>query len=266
MLLPPSEGKTSPADGPPVDLTRLSSPGLTPVRERVLDVLVDVSARPDAVRVLGVGASVADDVAHNTTLREAPTAPAAQVYTGVLYAAADLGGLDDDGAERGARSVRIMSALWGLLSPADAIPAYRLPIGAPLPGLERLPTLWREPLAGVLDPLAAEHLVVDCRSGDYTIAWRGAPRGTAGPGHVTVRVLSETDGVRTVVSHWAKQTRGLLTGHLLRRTGPDPSTPEELRDAAAEMIGDRLLDVGLEPRSGGRHVLSLVVPGLAARR
>src|SRR5690606_40518475 len=90
VLLPPSEGKTSPADGPPVDLTRLSSPGLTPVRERVLDVLVDVSARPDAVRVLGVGASVADDVAHNTTLREAPTAPAAQVYTGVLYAAADL--------------------------------------------------------------------------------------------------------------------------------------------------------------------------------
>ncbi|NKY40664.1 peroxide stress protein YaaA, partial [Cellulomonas septica] len=90
VLLPPSEGKTSPARGPALDLDALSSPGLTPVREKVLDALAEVSARPDAAAVLGVGASLADEVARNTTLRAAPTAPARRVYTGVLYGAAGL--------------------------------------------------------------------------------------------------------------------------------------------------------------------------------
>ena len=66
VLLPPSEGKTPPpADGAPLDLTRLVAPGLRPTRERVLDALVEASARPDARELLEVGATVADEVARN---------------------------------------------------------------------------------------------------------------------------------------------------------------------------------------------------------
>src|SRR6187431_1647470 len=89
VLLPPSEGKTPPrSSGPQLDLDSLSSPGLTPLREKVLDALAQVSASPDAMSVLGVGPSLADEVARNVNLRTAPTAPAKKVYTGVLYAAA----------------------------------------------------------------------------------------------------------------------------------------------------------------------------------
>ena len=79
-----------------------------------------------------------------------------------------------------------------------------------------------------------------------------------------VRVLREAEGRRTVVSHWAKHTRGLLTRHLVRREGAEPADPAELLAAAGEMVGRDVLDVELTAGPRGRHVLSLVVAGLTA--
>src|SRR5690606_22977316 len=110
--------------------------------------------------------------------------------TGTLYGAADLATLPDDAAVRSASTVRVVSALWGALAPHDAIPAYRLSMGTDLPGIGPLAASWRVPLAKALDPLAAEHLVVDCRSAAYAAAWV-AP--TRGPGCLPVVVLRETD-------------------------------------------------------------------------
>jgi len=78
VLLPPSEGKTSGADGAlPVDLAALSAPRLTEARRAVLAALREVSARPDALEVLGVSPGLADEVARNETL--APDAPATDI-------------------------------------------------------------------------------------------------------------------------------------------------------------------------------------------
>ena len=90
VLLPPSEGKTPAPDGaPPVDLDALTSPALTAHRVTVLDALAAASARPDAHEVLGTTPGLAEEVRRNTVLRSAPAGPAADVYTGVLYGAAD---------------------------------------------------------------------------------------------------------------------------------------------------------------------------------
>ena len=108
MLLPPSEGKTPPrARGPQLDLDSLSSPGLLPVREKVLDALIEVSASSDAMRVLGVGASLDAEIARNLHLRSAPTREAKHVYSGVLYAAAGLDRLTPTGRARAAESVKL---------------------------------------------------------------------------------------------------------------------------------------------------------------
>lgn len=209
ILLPPSEGKTAPVRGAALDLTALSSPALTPTREAVLDALVAASARADAVDVLGVGAGIADEVARNVGLRAAPTAPARQVYTGVLYAAAGLDRLTPAARRRAAESVRVVSGLWGLVGPEDPIPAYRLSMGVDLPGVGPLAAAWREPLHAELDPRAASgELVVDCRSAAYLAAWK-PPRAAQGA-WVQVRVLREVAGRRSVVSHHAKHTRGVL--------------------------------------------------------
>ena len=85
ILLPPSEGKTAPSRGKPLDLSSLSHPVLTDVRRRVVDALGAVSARPDAAEVLGIGHTQLDLLARNRALDSAPTARADRVYTGVLY-------------------------------------------------------------------------------------------------------------------------------------------------------------------------------------
>lgn len=256
LLLPPSEGKTAPSAGQPVDLRELSEASLSRQRRAVLTALVRASGSSDALAVLKVGPSLVDDVRRNRHLRTAPAAPAGQVYTGVLYEAAGLATLPADAADRADRSVRTISALWGLVTPSDRIPAYRLSMGASLPGISPLARSWRDPLARVLDPVAAERLVVDCRSAPYAAAWRGSGKG---PGHVAVAVVRELDGHRSVVSHSAKHTRGLLTRHLVLRDRPEPRCPRELLDAAGEMVGGALRDATLHDAGHGRYVLELVV-------
>ena len=254
VLLPPSEGKTAPGDGAPVDLATMAHPDLTAQRTTVLDALAEVSAHPDAARVLGTGPSLAAEVDRNTRLRTEPAAASSSVYTGVLHAAAGLGALPDDAARvRASRSVRVVSGLWGLVGPDDRIPAYRLSMGVDLPGVGPLAPLWRPLLAAELDPRVGDRLVVDCRSAAYAGAWRPP----ASAAWVTVRVLRELDGRRTVVSHHAKHTRGVLARHLLVRDA-EPTSPEDLLDAARELVGGPLVDADLGGR-GRARVLTLTV-------
>ena len=250
LLLPPSEGKTpAPDDAAPVDLAALSGADtLTSQRQAVLAALAEASARPDAHALLGVGMSLAGEVQRNTRLHAEPAAPAAHVYTGVLYAAAGLASVPDTGA------VRVVSGLWGAVAPGDRIPAYRLSMGVDLPGVGKLAAAWRVPLEAALGARAPGDVVVDCRSATYLAAWKPLP-GTSE--WVTVRVVREVAGRRAVVSHNAKHTRGVLAGHLLRRAAA-PTSAAELLDAAGELVGTvigtevgtgldyRLLEVSLE--------------------
>jgi cytoplasmic iron level regulating protein YaaA (DUF328/UPF0246 family) len=259
LLLPPSEGKTPPQadDGARLDLGALTFPALARARRRVLTALARASRRRDAAEVLGVGASLAGEVARNTRLAEEPVAPAAHVYTGVLYAAAGLADLDGAARERATGSVLTISALWGAVSPADPIPAYRLSMGTDLPGVGPLAPFWREPLGRVLDARAGQDVVVDVRSAAY----RAAYRPPSGAEWVEVRVVREVAGRRTVVSHHAKHTRGVLTRHLLTRAGATPSDAAGLLAAAGELVGTEVRDAGLAPaaRTGAPATLTLVV-------
>ncbi len=274
LLLPPSEGKTpAPADAAPADLATLTAAdALTARRTEVLDALGAVSARPDAAQLLGVGASLGEEIARNTRLRTEPAAPAAQVYTGVLYAAAGLASLPGGAAARAARTVRVFSGLWGVVAPADRVPAYRLSMGVDLPGVGRLASAWRAPLGAALDARAAGDVVVDCRSAAYLAAWKPRTTGDGAADWVTVRVVREAAGRRSVVSHNAKHTRGVLTGHLLRRAG-EPTSAAELLKAAEELVGEvvgtevgsglsyRVLEATLHAATGrsGPQTLELVV-------
>uniref|UniRef100_UPI000EAF7720 peroxide stress protein YaaA n=1 Tax=Escherichia coli TaxID=562 RepID=UPI000EAF7720 len=122
-------------------------------------------------------------------------------YTGVLHDALGLGSLTGTARRRAERSVVVASALFGLLRPADRVPAYRLSGGTTVPGVGGLAALWRP----VLEPelAAARGLVVDLRSGAYAALAQV-------PGGVQVRVLREVDGRRTTVSHDNKWTKGRL--------------------------------------------------------
>lgn len=253
ILLPPSEGKSAPAKGSPVSLSTLSHPGLSDPRRRVGDTLVRMSAARGAMTTLGVGPSLAVEVLRNTTLWSNPAAPAATVYAGVLYDAAQASTWDARMLARSHDRIRIISALWGAVSPMDKIPAYRLSMSTTMPRLGALTNFWRRYLGDALDPLAAGSVVVDCRSSAYAAAWRPSESPW-----VMVKVLRDRDGTRSVVSHMAKYTRGLLTAHLLTLDSV-PSTPSDVADAAAALVGTHLVDLSLVAHPTGPHELTLVI-------
>ena len=145
ILLPPSEGKTSPRRGKPLDLASLSFPELEPHRAEVLDALVALCTTDEpaaAARVLGLGSTQTADVAANARLSAAPTARADAVYSGVLYEALGLGSLTGPARRRATSWLAVTSGLFGLLRPADRVPAYRLSGDVSLPGTGTVSTYW----------------------------------------------------------------------------------------------------------------------------
>lgn len=252
ILLPPSEGKTPATGGAPVDPDSLSFPALNAHRARVLEALGTVSAHHDALALLGVGASLTADVERNTRLHAEPAAPAHRVYSGVLYDALGYRSLTPRQRQKADESVVVISALWGAIRFADRVPAYRLSMGTALPDVGRLASFWKPQLTAALAAETADELIVDCRSSTYTAAWAPPPEQT-----VAVNVFTEVDGVRKVVSHFAKHTRGELARHLLARRGKAPQTPAQLQQAAAEKWSAEL--VGGTARKP--HTLNLILPG-----
>lgn len=205
VLLPPSETKRVGGDGPPLRLDDLGSPDLTPLRGRLVDELVALAAdTPASLAALGLSKTQHAEVERNAELRTAPTMPAIERYTGVLYDALDIASVSAAAASRARSRLAVGSALFGLLRAGDPIPAYRLSAGSKLPGSPTLAARWKPVLEPELARLADDHLVVDLRSGSY------APLGRL-PGAVQVDVLAERpDGTRSVISHFNKAHKGRL--------------------------------------------------------
>lgn len=196
ILLPPSEGKAPGGDGPGWAPATMADPTLDRHRRAVLR----------AARASGA------------TPRRAPTRPAMERYTGVLYQELSWTTLAAPARRRGEAQVRIVSGLWGLVAPADPIPPYRLKMSASLDGLGRLSTWWRPRLSPVVAGLTEGRVVWDLLPIEHAAAmdWSAATPAQ----RVTVRFL---DAEGRTVSHWNKLLKGSLVRWLLteRPAGPE---------------------------------------------
>lgn len=250
VLLAPSEGKTSPAAGaPPIDLAELAFPALTERRETVIDRLERLVRGPrrKALLALGLSEGQAAELEADAGLLGAPAAPAGEVYSGVLYQHLDLASLPAAARRRATERLYVASALWGFVSIADRIPAYRLSMGASLPRIPSLARWWRPALTSALP---ADAFVVDLRSSAYAAAWRPA-RGTV----VEVKAFSETGGTRRPVSHMAKAVRGEVARLLITERGA-PASPEEVA-ALVAAAGERV-ELVAPARTGAPWTLAVV--------
>ena len=180
VLLPPSETKRGGGDGPPLRLDALAHPELNPLRAELVDELVklagDADGRPG--RAGAVAAAGRGGGAQRRAVDVADRARAAPLHRGALRRA--RGRLAARGGRgRARRRLAVGSALFGLLTADDPVPAYRLSAGSALPGRGTLAAAWRPVLEPVLAAVAARELVVDLRSGSYAALARV-------PGAVTV--------------------------------------------------------------------------------
>jgi uncharacterized protein len=231
IILPPSETKLPPPEhGSPLDLDQLSFPSLTAMRERVMDALVATSQRPDALRRLFVGPSLAGDVARNEHVRDLPTRSAVDTYAGPLYEGLDAGSWPSDAKKRAAGHLIIVSALWGAVRPADRIPPYRLNVCARLVGMDRLEPAWRAVLPPILTDAATRRgPVLDLRSRAYQAV--GRPTGPDDQ-TATLRIRPSPGGPAHIGDVIAKRVRGEAASHLLSSEA-DPGDPLDIADILA---------------------------------
>ena len=144
--------------------------------------------------------------------------PAMSVYSGVLYQALDWPSLTPAAKRRGEAALAIISAQYGVVRTHQKIESYKAKINN-----KAMAPVVAAALDGVKTPL-----IVDCRSSTYKTVWKS-------PADITVeiRVSTVVDGVRTVITHMSKKTRGEITRWLLQSRSV-PKSPEDLYAIVSE--------------------------------
>ena len=203
ILLPPSETKHEGGDGPPLDLDSLVLPSLTEHRAAAIDALIELASDEEtARRVLKLSERQSGDIAHNRVLRSAPTMPAVDRYTGVLFDALDARSLSSASRRWLGEHVWIHSAPLGPVGALDQLPVYRLAAGVSVPGLPALRRHWAEATSAAFAE-AEPRFILDLRSEAY-VALGPVPRSTSS---AYVRVVTEQG---RALNHFNKKSKGLL--------------------------------------------------------
>ena len=242
ILLPPSETKLK-GGAPHSGRFTLSFPVQDPSR---LDILVplEILCRDDpaeAARTLKLGPKSLDELTNNR-FTEAPVMPAIDRYTGVLYSATGVADWTLSQRSWAATHVFIHSALFGIISSADPIPAYRLSYDTRLLG-RPLKDFWFESLGNAITEMAAGDWVLDARSAGYRDL---APIPPGTPSYY-LDVVSAKGG--KALNHFNKVHKGELVAALVKGM-PTIESP----DAFSELAGASGLKV-----SGDDRTIRLIV-------
>jgi cytoplasmic iron level regulating protein YaaA (DUF328/UPF0246 family) len=155
----------------------------------------------------------------------APEKPAIFAFDGDTYTGFDAATLTDDALRHAQTHLRILSGLYGLLRPLDALKPYRLEMGSRLATRrgKDLYAFWGDRIATVLNDDAAEscatHLL-NCASQEYFGAVR---TGTLALPVVTPSFLEDKPGGPKMISFFAKQARGAMARFVVDNRLTDPA-------------------------------------------
>jgi cytoplasmic iron level regulating protein YaaA (DUF328/UPF0246 family) len=226
LILPPSETKRVGGEDRSLDLRGFALASLLEQREQTTDALVALAGDADtARRVLKLSERQLGDIADNAQLRTAPTMPAVDRYTGVLFDALDATSLDETARAWLGEHVWIHTAPWGPVGALDAIPRYRLAAGTSLPGIPPLRRFWAE---ATRESIAAANpgFILDLRSEAY-VALGPIPGAVAS---AYVKVVTSTGAA---LNHFNKKTKGELV-RTLAETRPRITTLADFTQWAAQ--------------------------------
>ncbi|NJM82949.1 MAG: peroxide stress protein YaaA [Tabrizicola sp.] len=151
--------------------------------------------------------------------------PAIHCFAGDTYLGLDAASMSPDGLRRASGHLRILSGLYGLLRPFDAIQPYRLEMGSRLatPGGADLYAFWGDRIARALRAAAmaaGTDVLVNCASVEYFAA---ADRKALKLRVVTPVFLEGREGDAKVVSFFAKKARGAMARYICENHLTDPA-------------------------------------------
>lgn len=233
ILLPPSAGKTTKETTNHLQLEKLwQAEHLTQTRRQLIDNVQNTALLADAAQIFKLGPKNAHEISQNLEIYDAPALAAWQLYDGVLYEAAKFaqifsyGACAQDGQGQADQSqglqrqleelTLVFSALFGPVRLTDLITPHRLSGSVKLPGQGSVASIWSKALKELLTQQLSGHVVVDLRSAEYGAMYRPTRGSDCLLLNIGVAKVNPATGKRSVVSHWAKHTRGLLAGALLR--------------------------------------------------
>ncbi|SFJ75262.1 peroxide stress protein YaaA [Jannaschia pohangensis] len=187
---------------------------------------------------------------------DAPEKPAIFAFAGDTYTGLDAATLSEDALRHAQGHLRILSGMFGLLRPFDALKPYRLEMGSKLATRrgKDLYAFWGDRLARALNQDAEEagtRLLVNCASQEY---FGAVDRKALALDIITPTFLEDKPGGPKIVSFFAKQARGAMarfvmenrltdaddlrgfsTGGYVWQAGPStPETPVFLRPEQAQ--------------------------------
>jgi len=225
LLLPPSETKQIGGTNLTIEQVHLSYGQLNEARDMVLEALLKVCKnKAEATKVLKLSSKQLGDRELNLAIKQAPTMPAYERYTGTLFKAIAVGSFTKHDVEIMRGNVLIQSALFGLISATDRIPWYRLSANTALPKAN-LKKIWQEHSGAAFNRLV-DTPIIDLRSKAYVDL---API----PEHLDsywVEVVAEdAKGQRRALNHFNKTAKGELVGAFVRAK----STPKTLTQLKA---------------------------------
>lgn len=144
---------------------------------------------------------------------------AALLFNGDVYKELDFGTLDERGLSAASNRLRLLSGLYGLLRPTDAVHAYRMEMGRKCPGhpAGTLYKLWGSKIAEAVAQDAAElgtDTILNLASEEYG---KGVERTALGDlTVVSPRFEEDKGGKRKVVGIAAKRARGAMARWVLQ--------------------------------------------------
>ena len=236
ILLPPSEGKTDATGKQKMDFKKLSFPELTKQRQELVNAVVAMANGPVAKSrtALAISAKQDFEIERDQKLLTAPTGPAWSIYTGVLYDAIEIDSLSAKAKTKFEAENFVVSALFGLISITDQIPAYRLSGDAVVPKIGSLTKFWSESVSALITD--QDEFVIDLRSGNYV---KLGPIGKDIADQVVVpRIMQKMPkGAPKVVSHSNKATKGRLV-RALAQSAKSVTSIEQLADITAKVALD----------------------------
>lgn len=141
------------------------------------------------------------------------------LFDGDVYRELDYGTLDEGEKIAAAKYLRILSGLYGLLSPTDAVRAYRMEMGRKIPGHDKgtLYKFWGTKIAEAIAQDAAQigtDTILNLASVEYSKAVDQAALG--GLTFVSPRFEEEKAGTRRVIGTAAKRARGAMARWVLQ--------------------------------------------------
>ena len=215
ILLPPSEGK---AEGGAARSRWKPTSGAfgAELGRRRAEVAAALAASGGGNQaLLGVGGKHLDRArAANVGLVGAPTLPAAERYTGVVWDHLDLGGMTTAQRTRALPRIVIPSGLLGAAIASDPVPDYRLKMGARLSGLGgTMAKWWLDDVSAAINAYARGCVVIDLLPTEHRAAYRADLDLVAS--HVVVDLMTSTGKAG---GHDAKAAKGRLARHLLLTT------------------------------------------------